>query len=237
MLYYSLLKRGTLPFFLSFCTLFPLSSSVCYFFKVVFCFLLLYIKKIMKIHEPGELIENAETAFLLLKQGNERFLKGELLDKGAYKADRKILKEGQKPFAAVLCCSDSRVAPEIFFDQKLGDIFVVRNAGNVADTTVLGSLEYAVEILQSKLIVVCGHTKCGAVMAACFHSDDLPPNIKHITDQIKPALKRGGDVEQVIRHNVAVMVEQIQSDEIMQRLGVQVIGACYDIHTGVVHWL
>jgi carbonic anhydrase len=191
----------------------------------------------MKIHQPGELIENAETAFLMLKQGNERFLKGELSDKGTYSADRSVLCGGQKPFAAVLCCSDSRVVPEIFFDQKMGDLFVVRNAGNIADATVLGSLEYAVEILQSHLIVVCGHSECGAVMAACFHSDDLPPNIKHITDHIKPAMERGGDVETVVRHNVAIMVELIQADEVVQRLGVPVIGAFYDVHTGVVYWL
>jgi carbonic anhydrase len=190
----------------------------------------------MKIHEPGELIENAQTAFLMLKEGNERYLRGELSDKGTYHADREFLKDGQNPFAAILTCSDSRVAPEIFFDQKLGDIFVVRNAGNVADTTALGSLEYAVEILKSRLIVVCGHTKCGAVMAACFHHD-LPPNIKHITDQIKPAIERGGDVEKVIHHHVAIMVEQVRADEIVQRLGIPVIGACYDVHTGVVEWL
>jgi carbonic anhydrase len=191
----------------------------------------------MKIHEPGELIENAQTAFMMLKEGNERFMKGELIDKRTYDIDRETLCNGQKPFAAVLTCSDSRVSPEIFFDQKLGDIFVVRNAGNIADATVLGSLEYAVEILQSRLIVVCGHAKCGAVMAACFHSDDLPPNIKHITDHIKPAMERGGDVETVIRHNVAVTVEQIQSDEIVKRLGVSVIGAFFDMHTGEVEWL
>jgi carbonic anhydrase len=191
----------------------------------------------MKIHQPTELIENAETAFLMLKEGNERYLRGELADKGTYRADREVLDSGQSPFAAILTCSDSRVVPEIFFDQKMGDIFVVRNAGNVADTAALGSLEYAVKILKSRLIVVCGHTKCGAVTAACFHSDDLPPNIKHITDRIKPAIERGGDVDKVIHNHVAVMAEQIQADEIVQRLGVPVIGACYNVRTGVVEWL
>jgi carbonic anhydrase len=190
----------------------------------------------MKIHQPGELIENAQTAFLMLKEGNERYLRGDLTGKETYQADREILKDGQKPFAAILACSDSRVVPEIFFDQKPGDIFVVRNAGNIADPTTLGSLEYAVEILESRLIVVCGHTKCGAVMAACFHHD-LPPNLKLLTDHIKPAIERGGDVEKVIQHHVAVMVEQIQSDEVVKRLGVPVIGACFDVHTGVVQWL
>jgi carbonic anhydrase len=192
----------------------------------------------MKIHEPGELIESAQTAFLLLKEGNERYLRGELSDKGTYQADRELLKDGQNPFAVILTCSDSRVSPEIFFDQKLGDIFVVRNAGNVVNPTVLGSLEYAVEMLKVRLIVVCGHTKCGAVTAACFHDHDLSPHLKRITDQIKPAVERGGgDLDKVIRHHVAIMAEQIKADEIVQRPGVQVIGACYDVHTGVVEWL
>jgi carbonic anhydrase len=191
----------------------------------------------MKIHEPGELIENAQTAFLLLKEGNERYLRGEFIDKGTYQADRELLKDGQNPFAAILTCSDSRVPPEIFFDQKLGDIFVVRNAGNVVNTTVLGSLEYAVEILKVRLIVVCGHTKCGAVMAACFHHHDLPPNLESIIDHIKPAIEMGGDLGEVIHHHVEIMAEQVKADEVVQRLGVQVIGACYDVQTGLVEWL
>jgi carbonic anhydrase len=190
----------------------------------------------MKIHQPGELIQDAQTALQMLKDGNERYLKGELINKGTYPVDREILTEGQKPFAAVLTCADSRVAPEIFFDQKLGDIFVVRNAGNIADTTALGSLEYAVEELESRLIVVCGHTKCGAVMAACLNGE-LHPNIKYITDQIKPATERGGDMDEIVRQNVSVMVERIKADEIVKRLDVTVAGACYDVHTGVVHWL
>jgi carbonic anhydrase len=190
----------------------------------------------MKIHEPGELIENAETAFLMLKEGNERYMKGELIDKRTYDIDREVLCGGQKPFAAVLTCSDSRVAPEIFFDQRLGDIFVVRNAGNIADTATLGSLEYAIEILQSHLIVVCGHANCGAVTAACFH-EEVPPNVKYIIDHIKQAIEMGGDVDKVIRNHVAVTVEQIQSNETVKRLGVPVIGAYFDMHTGEVQWL
>jgi carbonic anhydrase len=190
----------------------------------------------MKIHQPGEFIENAQTAFLMLKEGNERYLRGELINKGSYQIDREVLKDGQKPFAAILTCSDSRVAPEIYFDQKLGDIFTIRNAGNIADTTALGSIEYAVEMLKVRLIVVCGHTKCGAVMAAYFKSD-LHPKIKHITDYIKPAVQRGGDADAVIRYNVEEMVARIQLDEIVRQWKAQVVGACYDVHTGMVQWL
>jgi len=190
----------------------------------------------MKIHQPRELIEDANAALQMLKEGNERYLKGQLIPKTSYSADREVLNNGQKPFAVVLTCSDSRAAPEIFFDQKLGDIFVIRNAGNVADKTALGSIEYAVEHLKSKLVVVCGHGKCGAVTAACS-GGELPPNIKHIVDHIMPAVKKGGDIEKVIHSNVAGMVEQIKADEIVKRLGAKVVGAYYDIHSGVVEWL
>ena len=191
----------------------------------------------MKIHKPEELIEDAKIALQMLKAGNERYVKGELIDKSSYKADREILSGGQKPFAVVITCSDSRVAPEIFFDQKHGDIFVIRNAGNVADATALGSMEYAVEHLKSKLVVVCGHSKCGAVIAACSGGDELPPNIKHIVEHIKPAVERGGDADTVIRHNVEVMVERVKADDIVKKSGATVVGAYYDIHTGEVEWL
>jgi carbonic anhydrase len=190
----------------------------------------------MKIHLPGASIEDAQTALQMLKEGNERYLRGELIDKGTYRADREILSVGQKPFAGVLTCADSRVAPEIYFDQRLGDIFVVRNAGNVADTIALGSLEYAVEVLKIRLIVVCGHSKCGAVAAVCSHHQ-LPENINHIADQIRPAAQRGGDAETVTRNNVEMMAARVRRDMIVQRWGVTVVGACYDIQTGVVQWL
>jgi carbonic anhydrase len=190
----------------------------------------------MKIHQPAELIEDANVALQMLKDGNERYLKGELIQKNSYSADRSVLNSGQKPFAVVLTCSDSRAAPEIFFDQKLGDIFTVRNAGNIADTTALGSIEYATEHLKSRLVVVCGHSKCGAVTAACS-GGELPPNIKHIVDHIQPSVKKGGDIDEVIHSNIKAMVEQIKADEIIKRLGVTVVGAYYDIHSGAVKWL
>jgi len=190
----------------------------------------------MKIHQPAELIEDANVALQMLKDGNERYLKGELVQKNSYSADRAVLNSGQKPFAVVLTCSDSRAAPEIFFDQKLGDIFTVRNAGNIADTTALGSIEYATEHLKSRLVVVCGHSKCGAVTAACS-GGELPPNIKHIVDHIQPSVKKGGDIDEAIHNNIKTMVEQIKADEIIKRLGVTVVGAYYDIHSGAVKWL
>jgi carbonic anhydrase len=190
----------------------------------------------MKIHKPGELITDAQTALIMLKEGNERFLNGELIAKETYRADREILNDIQNPFAAILTCSDSRVAPEIFFDQKLGDIFVVRNAGNIADATTLGSMEYAVEYLKTKLIVVCGHSKCGAVTAA-FSREELSPNMNHIVSHIHPAVRLGGDIEEVIFYNIGIMVAHIKSNKIIINNEVMVAGAFYDVHTGVVKWL
>jgi len=190
----------------------------------------------MKIHQPTELIEDPNVALRMLMEGNERYLKGRLTKKDDYSEEREVLDKEQDPFAVILTCSDSRVAPEIFFDQKLGDIFVIRNAGNVADTEGLGSIEYAIEHLKTKLVVVCGHSHCGAVTAACS-GGDFSPNIKRIVDLIKPAVDKGGDIDKVVHTNVEMMVEKIRSDEIIKRLGVKVVGAYYDIHTGEVKWI
>lgn len=190
----------------------------------------------MKLHQPGEYIKDAQLAIEMLKEGNERYLAGDMCAKDSYVDDREVLDTGQKPFAVVLCCSDSRVAPEIFFDQKLGDLFVIRNAGNVADQTALGSIEYAVEHLGSPLVVICGHSKCGAVTAA-YEGGELPPNIRSITDRILPACKMGGDVDEVIHNHVNVMVEQVKNDEILKHMKAVVVGAYYDVHTGEVVWL
>jgi carbonic anhydrase len=189
----------------------------------------------MNIHQPGELVQDADIALQMLKDGNERYLKGELLQKSTYKEDREILGKRQNPFAAILTCSDSRVVPEIFFDQRLGDIFVIRNAGNVVDTEGLGSIEYAVDHLLTKLVVVCGHGKCGAVTAAC-QGGDFSPNIKRIVGLIKPAVEKGGEIDEVIHTNVRIMIERIKSDWIIKHLDVVVVGAYYDIHTGIVEW-
>jgi len=190
----------------------------------------------MKIHQPTEIIDDPDVALQMLKEGNERFLKGNLTEKTDYKEERDALDNEQDPFAVILACSDSRVAPEIFFDQKLGDLFVIRNAGNVADTEGLGSVEYAIEHLKTKLVVVCGHRHCGAVTAA-YSGGNFSPNVRRIVELIKPAVEKGGDLDKVIRNNVEVMVEKVKSDVIVRHLGVKVVGAYYDIHSGAVEWL
>ncbi|HEU4808767.1 MAG TPA: carbonic anhydrase [Homoserinimonas sp.] len=126
-------------------------------------------------------------------EGNERFVAGEPRHP-RQDVDRRSKLIQQFPHAALFGCSDSRLAAEIIFDKGLGDLFVIRNAGQIISDSVLGSLEYAVEILHVPLIVVLGHDECGAVAAAIQMSQpdppSLPPHIRHLVDRITPAVKR-----------------------------------------------
>lgn len=141
-------------------------------------------------HAPRETGSHAAPAgdpWEALREGNQRFVAGPLLhhDLGLL---RKALVEGQHPRAIVLTCSDSRVAPEIVFDATLGEVFVVRVAGNVIDPVVLGSIEYGVEHLHAGLIVVLGHEKCGAVAAATSGEKMPSANLDALVSRIAPAL-------------------------------------------------
>ena len=190
----------------------------------------------MRLHKPDEKLTSAEEALTLLKEGNARFVSGELAPKDSHAADREVLSGGQVPYAIVLCCADSRVAPEIYFDQKLGDIFVIRNAGNVVDEVVLGSIEYGAEHLGSPLVVVLGHTSCGAVTAA-VQGGDLPRNIQAIVNKIAPSVGEGEEVNTVAAKNAKAMAAEIADDEIIKHLGTKVVPAVYNILSGEVEWL
>ena len=176
------------------------------------------------------------TALQFLKAGNERFVIGNLSNKDTYAEDRKTLCEGQHPFAVVLCCSDSRVAPEIIFDQKLGDLFVIRNAGNVVDEDVLGSIEYAVEHIETPLVVVLSHSCCGAVTATC-QGGDLPGHILDIAKRIKPSVIANYCIDDNARRHARRMVQLIEEDEIIHHVGAKVVAAFYDLQSGKVEWL
>ena len=185
----------------------------------------------------------AEEALKKLIEGNKRYANG-CMEHGHQDAGRiENLLSGQEPFAIVLTCSDSRVVPEIIFDQGLGDIFVIRVAGNIVDDAVLGSVEYAAEHLGVRLVVVLGHTCCGAVTAAL--QDDKPAgHVSIITDAIKPAVEKAkklaGDLlENAIKVNTVLAAEQIeQSPEILDGLvtgeGLKVVPAIYDLGSGNV---
>ncbi|MBB2992085.1 carbonic anhydrase [Mycolicibacterium iranicum] len=137
---------------------------------------------------------NPLTAWKALKEGNERFVAGQALHPSQSIEHRASLAAAQKPTAIVFGCSDSRVAAEIIFDQGLGDMFVIRTAGHVIDSAVLGSIEYAVQILNVPLIVVLGHDSCGAVGATLSALDDgaVPPGyIRDVVERVTPSILLG----------------------------------------------
>ena len=179
---------------------------------------------------------NTKQALDLLKAGNARFFSGALTPKDNYATLREQLSTGQHPFAVVLCCSDSRVAPEIIFDQKLGDLFVIRNAGNIVDEEVLGSIEYAVEHLETPLVVVMGHSACGAVTATC-QGGDLPGHIIDLAKRIKPSINTSCCINDNARRHAQRMAKLIEEDGIVQHVGAKVVAAFYDIQSGKVEWL
>jgi carbonic anhydrase len=151
---------------------------------------------------------------------------------------------GQRPFAIVLGCADSRTSPEVLFDQGLGDLFVVRVAGNILNDHVLGSIEYAVEHLGAQLIVVLGHQHCGAVQAAKETLDskaEAPAHLNSLVTAIQPAVEatRGADLEATIKANIENVVQSLRSSEPVLKKEVKagaitVLGAYYDLGTGAV---
>jgi carbonic anhydrase len=179
-------------------------------------------------------------------KGNERYVKGEMLhpDQGAH-ARAEAAKE-QHPFAIVVGCSDSRVPPEVVFDQGLGDLYVVRLAGAVVERDALGSIEYAMERFSPPLIVVLGHERCGAVEAA-VKGGYVPGSLGDLIQSIKPAVVRatartGDPVDNVLRAHVTLTVERLRTQspilsEHTREGRLAIVGARYDLDTGVVEWL
>lgn len=151
-------------------------------------------------------------AWKLLTDGNGRFVSGSPAHPNQDGAHRDTVSEGQTPYAALFGCSDSRLGAEIIFDVGLGDLFVVRNAGQTISQSVIGSLEYAVAVLKVNLILVLAHDSCGAVKAAVDSRREmaiaLPPNIKALTDTIQPAINR------VMINYATTNIDDISVDEV-----------------------
>jgi carbonic anhydrase len=192
----------------------------------------------------------ADEALHDLIRGNERFAKGQPTGLRRRPEDFRALAEGQYPGAVIVSCSDSRVAPEILFDVGVGDIFVIRVAGNViggAGAMVKGSIEYAVAELHVPLIVVLGHSGCGAVKSAIKHidaKDALPGAINGLVELVKPAVIKsqgipGDPLENAIRTNVELGVERLRGLEPILAPRVKdgtlkINGGVYDLKTGLV---
>ncbi len=195
-------------------------------------------------HAPAPTL-SPDAIWANLMAGNARFVAGKTQSR-ALPALRHKLASGQQPHTIVLACSDSRVSPELVFDQSLGDLFVVRAAGNIADPVGLGSIEYAVDHLHSTLLVVLGHRKCGAVAAACS-GDKMPSrNLEAIVDKIDPAVRQAKTyakaddlVESAIKENIHQSARDVLANSEILREAVHegkltVIEAEYELDSGAV---
>jgi carbonic anhydrase len=183
-----------------------------------------------------------DAALAKLKEGNARFVSRKVSEGKPTAARRAETAQGQHPFAIILGCADSRTAPEIIFDQNIGDLFVVRTAGNLVDDHALGSVEYAVDHLGARLIVVLGHQRCGAVTAA-IASDTAPGHVESLVRDIQPAVQaakaKGGDVtDAAIAENARLMAAKIRNEASLGELAkeVRIISAVYNLDTGKVDW-
>jgi len=191
---------------------------------------------------------NAEEALQRIKEGNKRFVSGKYAERNIGPERRKDLYEnGQKPFAIIVTCSDSRVAPEHIFDQGLGDLFVIRVAGNVINDVVMGSVEYAAEHLGVQLVVIMGHEKCGAVAAAVEGGEAggfIGSIINKIVHHVKKAIDDGVSAdclcEAAADENVKAAVEEAKESDLIDHLveagTLKVVGAKYNLCSGEVVW-
>jgi carbonic anhydrase len=195
---------------------------------------------------PRRLAESAEEALALLAEGNARYVANSPRERD-FSAERASRALGQAPFATILSCADSRVAPELGFDQGPGQLFVVRLAGNVVTDEVLASLEFGAAILGTPLIVVLGHTSCGAVQATIAtlrdgaeHAGHLPTLVDAIAPAIRDVLGQPGDVEaNAVRANVHHTVDRLRVArpilaDLVSSGELAVVGGIYDLRTGRV---
>jgi carbonic anhydrase len=205
------------------------------------------------IRNAGPAIAAAETALERLRLGNERFREGRLLHRHESAHWRNHLVEGQQPFATILGCADSRIPPELIFDQGFGDLFVIRVAGNIVAASQIGSVEFAAERFHTPLVVVLGHSRCGAVLATLEElmrpRETQSRNLRAIVDRVRPSVEAllatelRHDEEALVRHavraNVSVSAAHLRHgseilEQRIQRRELQVVGAEYSLETGAV---
>jgi len=186
-------------------------------------------------------VTDPEAALERLRAGNLRFVTGTEQDPRRQLDRVRELTESQAPFAAILGCADSRVPPEILFDEGFGDVFTVRVAGNVATPEEIASLEYAAAVLGSSLIVVLGHSSCGAVTAA-VDGGPVPGQISSLFQHIAPGVREGSSIDEAVVANVRYQVNVLRQASTVLRDGIRagthaVRGGVYDLQTGRVRFL
>ena len=195
---------------------------------------------------PEVVINKNETPIEKLISGNKRFLDEKLIHPHQNKKTVLANQEAQHPYAIVLTCSDSRVSPEILFDQGIGDLFVIRNAGNLISNIDMGSIEYAVEHLDVKLIVVLGHTECGAIKAyVSDKNNEYKKHLSHIDDIVETIaneneeknIPKENNLNSCIIANIKHSFKMIEDNPIVKEMHVKVVPMQYDIHNGTIRQL
>ena len=179
-----------------------------------------------------------------LKAGNQRFVEDKMDGQLQDSVRRNQLTAGQEPYAIVLSCADSRVVPELAFDTGLGELFVVRVAGNIANSSTIASIEYAVAHCGSQVIVVLGHQSCGAVTAAVAGGDN-GYNLNHLLSHITPAISasaEGAEINEVVKTNAKLTAEELKSRSSIIKNAVdagtvQIVPAYYNLDSGAVDFL
>ena len=185
-------------------------------------------------------VSSSDEALQILKEGNARFATDKSVLRNINAERRESLKNGQNPYAVIVSCSDSRVTPTTVFNAGLGELFDIRLAGNVVDDDALGSIEYAVEHLNTPLIVVMGHQSCGAVTATyneVVKGEKVSGNMESFVKKITPSVNKNGTIDDAIHINIDMVVKEISEDKGIKTLidqgKVKVVGAYYDLNGNV----
>ena len=185
-------------------------------------------------------VSSSDEALQILKEGNARFATDKSVLRNINAERRESLKNGQNPYAVIVSCSDSRVTPTTVFNAGLGELFDIRLAGNVVDEDALGSIEYAVEHLNTPLIVVMGHQSCGAVTATyneVVKGEKVSGNMESFVKKITPSVNKNGTIDDAIHTNIDMVVKEISEDKGIKTLidqgKVKVVGANYDLNGNV----
>ena len=186
-------------------------------------------------------VSSSDEALQILKEGNARFATDKSVLRNINAERRESLKNGQNPYAVIVSCSDSRVTPTTVFNAGLGELFDIRLAGNVVDDDALGSIEYAVEHLNTPLIVVMGHQSCGAVTATyneVVKGEKVSGNMESFVKKITPSVNKNGTIDDAIHTNIDMVVKEISEDKGIKTLidqgKVKVVGAYYDLNGNVI---
>lgn len=180
---------------------------------------------------------SADAALGLLKAGNKRYVEDVARRPRAAPRRRAETSGGQWPFAIVLTCADSRVSPELLFDQGIGDVFVARVAGNVASSEVIGSLQYAVQYIKTELVVVLGHEACGAVGAAISPPSDAPKELGALVGDIQGAIGKESNIAKAVAKNAKFAAKQLKAAFKGPKLNhAKVVSATYGLSSGAVTW-